>query len=52
MTWVAVPLAGVTVLSTIAGGLVALRLARDLTTAIALTGGVVVAHVASVRSSG
>ena len=41
--WVAVPLAGVTVLSTLAGGLVALRLARDLTTAIALTGGVVVA---------
>ena len=43
MTWIAVPLAGVTVLSTLAGGLVALRLARDLTTAIALTGGVVVA---------
>ena len=39
----AIPLAGVTVLSTLAGGLVALRLARDLTTAIALTGGVVVA---------
>ncbi len=43
MTWVAVPLAGVTVLSTLAGGLVALRLARDLATVIALTGGVVVA---------
>jgi ZIP family zinc transporter len=43
MSWVAVPLAGVTVLSTLAGGLVALRLARDLATAIALTGGVVVA---------
>ena len=39
----AIPLAGVTVLSTLAGGFVALRLARDLTTAIALTGGVVVA---------
>ena len=41
--WVALPLAGITVLSTLAGGLVALRLARDLATAIALTGGVVVA---------
>ncbi|MBA2361894.1 MAG: ZIP family metal transporter [Actinobacteria bacterium] len=39
----AIPLAAVTVLSTLAGGIVALRLARDLTTAIALTGGVVVA---------
>ena len=43
MTWIAIPLAGVTVLSTLAGGLVALRLSRELTTAIALTGGVVVA---------
>jgi ZIP family zinc transporter len=43
MTWVAIPLAAVTVLSTLAGGLIALRLARDLTTAIALTGGIVVA---------
>ena len=43
MTWLAIPLAGVTVLSTLVGGLVAFRLARDLTTAIALTGGVVVA---------
>ena len=43
MSWLAVPLAGVTVLSTLAGGFVALRLARDLATAIALTGGVVVA---------
>jgi ZIP family zinc transporter len=41
--WIALPLAGVTVLSTLAGGFVALRLARDLATAIALTGGVVVA---------
>ena len=43
MSWLAIPLAGVTVLSTLAGGFVALRLARDLATAIALTGGVVVA---------
>jgi zinc transporter, ZIP family len=43
MTWVAVPLAGLTVVSTLLGGLVALRLARDLATAVALTGGVVVA---------
>ena len=43
MSWVAIPLAGVTVLSTLAGGVVGLRLARDLATAIALTGGVVVA---------
>ena len=43
MTWIAIPLAGVTVLSTLAGGIVALKLARDLATAIALTGGVVVA---------
>jgi ZIP family zinc transporter len=40
---IAIPLAGLTVLSTLAGGFVALRLARELTTAIALTGGVVVA---------
>ena len=40
---VAVPLAAVTVLSTLAGGVVAFRMARDLATAIALTGGVVVA---------
>ena len=43
MTWIAIPLAGVTVLSTLAGGLVALRLHRDLHTLIALTGGIVVA---------
>lgn len=43
MTWIAVPLAGLTVLSTLAGGVVALRMARELATAIALTGGVVVA---------
>ena len=39
----AIPLAAITVLSTLAGGYVALRMARDLATAIALTGGVVVA---------
>ena len=43
MTWIALPLAGVTVLSTLAGGLFALRLHRDLDTLIALSGGVVVA---------
>lgn len=42
-TWVAVPLAGVTVFSTLAGGLIALRLRRELATLIALTGGIVVA---------
>ena len=43
MTWIAIPLAGLTVASTLAGGLIALRLSRELTTAVALTGGVVVA---------
>lgn len=43
MTWIAIPLAGLTVLSTLAGGAVALRLHRDLHTLIALTGGIVVA---------
>jgi ZIP family zinc transporter len=43
MSSLAIPLAGLTVLSTLAGGLVALRLRRDLPTLIALTGGVVVA---------
>jgi zinc transporter ZupT len=42
VSW-AIPLAGATVLSTFAGGIVALRMARELATAIALTGGVVVA---------
>jgi zinc transporter, ZIP family len=41
--WIAIPLAGVTVLSTLAGGLLALRLRRELATLIALTGGIVVA---------
>jgi ZIP family zinc transporter len=43
VSWLGIPLAGFTVLSTLAGGFVALRLARELATVIALTGGVVVA---------
>jgi zinc transporter ZupT len=43
MTWIAIPLAGLTVVSTFAGGMLALRYRRELTTLIALTGGVVVA---------
>jgi zinc transporter ZupT len=43
MAWLAIPLAGITVLSTLAGGLTALRFHRELATLIALTGGVVVA---------
>ncbi|MFL5930099.1 MAG: ZIP family metal transporter [Gaiellaceae bacterium] len=43
LTWIAVPLAGLTVVSTVCGGLFALRLQRGLQTAIALSGGVVVA---------
>ncbi|HKD34383.1 MAG TPA: ZIP family metal transporter [Gaiellaceae bacterium] len=43
MTWLAIPLAAITALSTLCGGLVALRFQRELTTAIALTGGIVVA---------
>jgi zinc transporter, ZIP family len=43
LTWIAIPLAGLTVISTLAGGLLALRLRRNLETLIALTGGVVVA---------
>ena len=43
VTWIAIPLAGLTVLSTLAGGGIALRFSRDLATAIALTGGIVVA---------
>jgi zinc transporter, ZIP family len=41
--WIAVPLAGLTTLSTLLGGYTALRFHRDLSTLIALTGGVVVA---------
>jgi zinc transporter, ZIP family len=43
MPAVAIPLAGLTVLATLIGGHVALRLAHTLPTVIALTGGVVVA---------
>ncbi|HWG56527.1 MAG TPA: ZIP family metal transporter [Gaiellaceae bacterium] len=43
MSVLPIALALVTVVSTLAGGFVAFRLARELTTAIALTGGVVVA---------
>jgi ZIP family zinc transporter len=43
MAWLAIPLAGVTVVSTFCGGMTALRYHRQLTTLIALTGGVVVA---------
>jgi zinc transporter, ZIP family len=43
MSWVAVPLAGLTVVSTLIGGSIALRLHRELKTAIALSGGIVVA---------
>ena len=42
-TWIAIPLAGLTACSTFIGGLVALRVRKDLTALIALTGGVVVA---------
>jgi ZIP family zinc transporter len=41
VTWVAIPAASLVVVSTFLGGLVALRLHRELTTLIALTGGVV-----------
>jgi zinc transporter, ZIP family len=43
MSWIAVPLAGLTVVATLVGGWFALRLHRDLKTAIALSGGIVVA---------
>jgi ZIP family zinc transporter len=43
MNWIVLPLALLTVLSTLAGGYVALRLSRELPTVVALTGGVVVA---------
>src|SRR6187551_1664074 len=43
MTWIAIPLAAVTVVSTFCGGLVALRLHREVMTLIAFTGGIVVA---------
>jgi ZIP family zinc transporter len=43
MTWIAIPAAALTVVSTLAGGALALRLHRELQTAIALSGGIVVA---------
>lgn len=43
MNWIALPFAGLAAVSTLAGGLLALRLARSLPAAIALTGGMVVA---------
>jgi ZIP family zinc transporter len=43
VTWIAIPFAAFVVLSTLAGGLLALRLAHSLPTVIALTGGIVVA---------
>lgn len=43
MSWIVLPFALLTVAATLLGGAAAIRLSRDLTTAIALTGGVVVA---------
>ena len=43
MDWIAIPFALMTVAGTLAGGMLALRLAHSLPTLIALTGGVVVA---------
>jgi ZIP family zinc transporter len=43
MAWLAIPFAAMTMVSTFAGGLVALRFARWIHTLIALSGGVVVA---------
>ncbi|MEK6275311.1 MAG: ZIP family metal transporter [Actinomycetota bacterium] len=42
MNWIAIPLASLTVVSTLVGGAVALRFRRELTTLIALTGGIVI----------
>jgi ZIP family zinc transporter len=42
-SWIAIPLASLTVASTFLGGTLALRLRRELTTLIALTGGIVIA---------
>ena len=41
MTWIAIPAALLVVASTFVGGILALRLHRELPTLIALTGGVV-----------
>jgi zinc transporter, ZIP family len=43
IAWVAIPLAGLTTCSTLLGGFAALRVRKDLSTLIALTGGIVVA---------
>jgi len=43
MEWIAIPFAAATVVATLAGGALGLRLAHSLPTLIALTGGVVVA---------
>jgi len=43
MTWIAIPLAAMTTISTLVGGAAALRFHRNLTTAIAFSGGIVVA---------
>ena len=43
MPWVAVPLAALTAISTMFGGVVAFRLRKELQTVIAFTGGIVVA---------
>jgi ZIP family zinc transporter len=43
MAWVAIPLAALTAVSTLLGGLVAFRLHRELMTLIAFTGGIVIA---------
>jgi ZIP family zinc transporter len=42
VNWIAIPFASLTVVSTLLGGFVALRFHRQLTTLIALTGGVVI----------
>jgi ZIP family zinc transporter len=41
--WIAIPLAGLTVVSTLLGGMLAFRLQRSIATLIAFTGGIVVA---------
>lgn len=43
MTWIALPFAAITVLASLAGGLLGLRLSHRLPTLMALTGGIVVA---------
>jgi zinc transporter ZupT len=43
VTWIAIPAAALTVAATLAGGALALRLHRELRTAIALSGGILVA---------